>query len=119
MPYEEPDPTDPQELIGVVIPADPESMREMAYAFAEEFARLGNDRARILWMFRTPFYAGVHGAYRALGDAAITAIIDECVAVWGSVRAVDRDAPTEASPRTARIAPAAGTGPSQGEEPDA
>jgi hypothetical protein len=114
MPYEEPDSTDPQELIGVLLPADPGAMREMAYAFAEEFARLGHDRARILWMFRTPFYAGAHGVYRALGAAVTTAIVDECVAVWGRVRAVDHDAPADTSAGFASR-----NGPSQGEEPDA
>lgn len=116
MPYDEPDPTDPQELVGVVLRADPEAVREMAYAFAEEFARLGHDRARILWMFRTPFYVGAHGAYRALGTGAITAIVDECMAVWGRVRAVDYDAPVEAPER---VGFAGAKGPSQGEDPNA
>jgi len=95
MPYDDPDPTDPQELIGVVLPAEPDAMRDMAYVFAEEFARLGHSRDRILWMFRNPFYAGAHGAYCALGAAETAAIIDECVAVWGSVRLVDVDSPAD------------------------
>jgi len=47
MPYDEPDLTDPQELVGVVLPADTEASREMAYVFAEEFARLGYGRDEV------------------------------------------------------------------------
>jgi len=40
MPFQDPDPTDPNMLVGVVLPADAEATREMAYVFAEEFARM-------------------------------------------------------------------------------
>src|SRR5512139_176160 len=90
MPYNDPDATDPQMLVGVVLP-DATDSREVAYVFAEEFARLGQSRDQILWMFRNPFYRGAHSAYRALGAEAIAAIVGECVAVWGQVRIVDQD----------------------------
>jgi hypothetical protein len=90
MPYDEADATDPLELVAVALPADADAQREMAYVFAEEFARLGHDAARILALFRNPFYAGAHGAYRILGDETTRAIIDDCLAVWGRVRLVDR-----------------------------
>jgi hypothetical protein len=90
MPYDDPDPTDPQMLVGVLLPSGPEAMRDMAYVFAEEFARLGHGREQILRLFRNPFYAGAHGAYRTLGADETAAIIDECVAVWGRIRPVDR-----------------------------
>jgi hypothetical protein len=83
MPYDEPDPNDPQMLVGVMLPAEPETMREMAFVFAEEFARIGYSREEILRLFRNPFYAGAHGAWRGLGEAAVAGIVDECVAVWG------------------------------------
>ena len=83
MPYGDPDPTDPQVLVGVELPADPEAMRDMAWVFAEEFARMGFDTSRILGLFRSPFYAGAHRALVALGEADITAIVEECVGVWG------------------------------------
>jgi hypothetical protein len=83
MPYDEPDPTDPQMLVGVLLPGDADTVREMAYVFAEEFARLGHSGEEIRRLFRNPFYAGAHGAYRALGEDAIAAIVGECVAVWG------------------------------------
>ena len=83
MPYREPDPSDPNVLIGIGVLADAESTRDMAWVFVEEFARLGYDARRILGLFRTPFYAGAHRAWRALGETEIAAIVDQCVGVWG------------------------------------
>ena len=90
MPYDDPDPSDPEMLVGVMLPSGPEAMRDMAYVFAEEFARMGYGREQILSLFRNPFYAGAHGAYRALGPDAVAAIVDECVAVWGRAKPVLR-----------------------------
>jgi hypothetical protein len=91
MPYKDPDPTDPSMLVGVVLPAEAETMTEMAYVFAEEFARLGYDEKALLWLFKNPRYAGAHGAYQALGEEAVRAIIDECIFAWGGVRFVTHD----------------------------
>jgi hypothetical protein len=91
MPYDDPDPTDPSMLVGVMLPAEAETETEVAYVFAEEFARLGYDRTRILWLFKNPFYGGAHDAYQALGDETIRAIIDECLAAWGRARFTDCD----------------------------
>ena len=66
--------------------ADAESTRDMAWVFAEEFARMGFDARRILGLFRSPFYAGAHAAWRALGEAEIGALVEECVGVWGPHR---------------------------------
>ena len=85
MPYKDPDPTDPNMLVGVMLPADAEATRDMAYVFAEEFARMGYSREQLLWLFKNPFYGGAHGAYCSLGENEILQIIDECVNVWGSV----------------------------------
>ena len=82
MPYGEPDPTDPSVLVGVALPADMEATRDMAWVFAEEFARMGLGAPRILGLFRSPFYAGAHGALRVLGEPEIAAIIEECVGVF-------------------------------------
>ena len=86
MPFKDPDPTDPNMLVGVMLSADAEATREMAYVFAEEFARLGYTREQLLWLFKNPFYGGAHGAYRALGENETLSIIDECLNVWGSIR---------------------------------
>jgi hypothetical protein len=84
MPYGDPDPTDPHVLVGVVLPADAAAVRDMAWVFAEEFARMGFARGRILALFRSPFYAGAHQTLSVLGEAEVASIIDECVRVWGS-----------------------------------
>jgi hypothetical protein len=86
MPFKDPDPTDPNMLVGVMLPADAEAMRDMAYVFAEEFARMGHSREQLLWLFKNPFYGGAHGAYRSLGEQATLAIIDECLNVWGKAK---------------------------------
>lgn len=77
---------DPMELVGIVLPANAEASRDMAYVFAEEFARLGYDRARLLWLFKNPLYAAAYGACQALGEKEILSIIDECLSAWGRAR---------------------------------
>jgi hypothetical protein len=71
-------------LVGVAVPGDAGTLRDMAYAFAEEFARMGLDAGRIVRLFATPFYAGPHRAWRGLGEAAVRAIVEECVLVFGA-----------------------------------
>ena len=68
---------DPMALVGIGLPAGPRAMEDMAYVFAEEFAALGFDEARLLRIFRTPSYAAPHRAYRVLGEPAIHAIVTE------------------------------------------
>jgi len=92
MPHKDVEADDPMELKAVVLPAGAGASRDMAYVFAEEFARLGYDRARLLRLFKNPFYAGAHGAYQALGEKETLLIIDECLNVWGGVVFRDRDA---------------------------
>jgi hypothetical protein len=74
---------DPMELVGIELPAGPSAMTEMAYVFAEEFARLGFDETWLLRVFRNRHYAGPHQAYRALGEPVIRDIVAECVRAWG------------------------------------
>jgi hypothetical protein len=98
VPYKDPDPSDPNVLVGVVLPAESETMQDMAYSFAEEFARMGYDTDGLLRVFQNPFYAGAHQAYRALGAEAIRKIIAECLAAWGGVKfsILDFELPIEA-----------------------
>ena len=79
MPYDDPDPTDPQMLVGVMLPGDAASLRTMAEVFADEFARLGYNARQILGLFEEPFYAGAHISYRQLGRDAVREIVDGCV----------------------------------------
>ena len=91
MPYDDPDPADPNVLVGVSLPGDEEATREMAYAFAEEFAALGFEGERLMNLFRRPHYAGPHRAYQLLGETEIARIIRESFAVWGNYRVSVRD----------------------------
>ncbi len=86
MPYNDPDPTDPNVLVGVVLPGDTDATRDMAYVFAEEFARMGYDREGLMRLFKSPHYVGAHSAYQSLGEEAIRSIIEECLKAWGTVR---------------------------------
>jgi hypothetical protein len=83
MPYREPEPDDPHELRGVALPAGPGAVGAMAEAFADEFAQMGFDRARILALFRSPFYAGAHAALALLGEQEVARIVDESLHVLG------------------------------------
>jgi hypothetical protein len=90
MPYNDPHPTDPTMLVGVALPTDADTTEDMAYVFAEEFARSGFNKKKLMRIFKTPFYAGAHRAYLELGEEAIETIVDECLAIWGRVKIVDR-----------------------------
>ncbi len=92
MPYDEPEFEDPQELVGVVLPGDRETIREMASAFAEEFARLGFPYGRIIALFENGHYAGAHRALLALGRAETESLVGEAVARWGGFRVRTEDA---------------------------
>ncbi len=86
MPYRDPDPSDPNILVGVSLPAGEGAVGEMAYVFAEEFARMGFDEQQLLRLFKDPFYAGAHQAYQTLGEEEVRSIIEECLGVWGRHR---------------------------------
>lgn len=86
MPYKEPDPTDPNMLVGVELPAAADTTKEMAYVFAEEFARMGFNKEKIMRLFSRPFYSGSHRAYQELGAEKTEKIVDECLAIWGRNR---------------------------------
>jgi len=103
MPYDNPDPTDPQELVGVELPGDECVTREMAAAFADEFAQLGYNRAQIQALYRNAFYAGAHQAWQLLGDEEIARLVDESVNVWSRVRYVVTDRPDEIEAQPLRL----------------
>jgi hypothetical protein len=86
------EPDDPLGLVGVALPASRATIEDMAYAFAEEFVRMGHDEPWLLRVFRSPLYAGPHQAYRVLGDAAVRAIVQECLQALGRGRLGDPDA---------------------------
>jgi hypothetical protein len=92
MPYDEPEPDDPHLLVGVSLPGDEETTRQMAQAFADEFAQMGFDRNRLLSLFSNPFYGGAHAARQLLGEAEITRIVVESLRAYGGCSYAIRDA---------------------------
>ncbi len=84
MPYDDPDTTDPMELHGVeVVIDDPDSIREMAVCFVEEYLRLGVSPAQILAIFANGEYAGPALAVRRLGLDAICVIVEQQLVLRG------------------------------------
>jgi hypothetical protein len=117
MPFSDPDPTDPNMLVGVMLPADAEATRDMAYVFAEEFARLGYTREQLLSLFKNPFYGGAHGAFRALGEKETLAIIDECLNVWGCICVRVQDVQIVQPLRSVQAVSEVSTDPTSGSSP--
>ena len=97
MPYDDPEPEDPHELVGVELPGDEAQTREMAAAFADEFAQLGFTRAQILALYRKAEYTGTRRAWTLLGEETITRLVEESLAVWGRFRRVVTDSPDQDS----------------------
>jgi hypothetical protein len=95
MPYDDPEPDDPHLLVGVSLPGDEATTREMAAAFADEFAQMGFDRDRLLRLFANPFYAGAHAARQILGDIEIMRIVVESVRAYGGRTYAVLDAATD------------------------
>ncbi|MFQ5751285.1 MAG: hypothetical protein ACE5HI_04745 [bacterium] len=91
MPYHDPDPTDPNLLVGVELPATAESTLDMASVFAEEYVRMGFDKEQILRIFKRSFYAGAHRAFLELGHEKIEEIVDECLLIWGHSRLAENE----------------------------
>ena len=63
------EPDDPLELVGVPVPVDAATFDEMARCFVEEYVRGGWSDERLLPLFRSPFYAGLHVIWRLRGEA--------------------------------------------------
>ncbi len=83
MTMREADTDDPMELVGVGLPVpDDQAMRAMAECFVEEFVRLSHTADELMRMFQNPFYAGVHQAYQALGEAHIGELIAEYIRLF-------------------------------------
>ncbi len=83
MPMRETDADEPMELVGVCLPVpDDQATRAMAECFVEEFVRLGHTADELMRMFQNPFYAGVHQAYQALGEAYIGELITKYIRLF-------------------------------------
>ena len=98
-PVKTPAPDDPNLLVGSEVPGGLDAVREMASAFAEEFARLGHDADRILGLFRNPFHAWPPPAWPPRRHRATPPPAASGPAPWLRVRLVTRDrAPAPGGP---------------------
>ena len=72
------EPEDPMVLVGVGLERGPDdqALTEMAWCFAEEYARMGWSGERILRLFRNPFYRGPHRILRLKGEQFVRGLIE-------------------------------------------
>jgi hypothetical protein len=77
------DPDDPLALVGVPVPVDEATFDDMARCFVEEYVRDGWSDARLLALFRSPFYAGLHVIWRRRGEAWVDDLVAQTRAHWG------------------------------------
>lgn len=82
MPHDEPDETDPMELMGHAVPSDAAAVDEMATVIIDEYARMGFSRDEILHMFREPFFRMTHAVWRERGHAWCVALVDHVLSHW-------------------------------------
>ncbi len=80
MPYDDPDHTDPMELVAHGVPAPEGTDDLMAMAIVDEFVRMGMERDEILELFRNPFFAMTHRIWRRYGDAYCVSLLDRATA---------------------------------------
>src|SRR5690606_22258388 len=69
------EPDDPLELVAVGVPVDEETFDEMARCLVEEYVRDGWSDERLMLLFRSPFYAGLHAVWRRRGEPWVRALI--------------------------------------------
>lgn len=74
-------------LNGVAYETTPDIALDAAYAFAEEFARIGKSREEILAMFRAPYFRGPYSSYQILGLPTIQEVVRECCTTMDACRA--------------------------------
>lgn len=73
----EAEPDDPLMLVGVAVPVDEATFDEMARCLVDEYVRDGWTDDRLLALFRSPFYAGLHVIWRRRGEHWVRDLIAE------------------------------------------
>ncbi len=82
MPYQEPDATDPMEMVAHSCPAEPGDVERMAELIVDEYVRFGFDQEKLLKMFREPFFAMTHNVWREKGDDWCVALVERVCSEW-------------------------------------
>ncbi len=81
-PVKEAEPDDPMALVGVPVRVDEATFDEMARCFVEEFVRDGWSDSRLMTMFRSPHYAGLHVIWRRRGESWVRDLVAETRVRW-------------------------------------
>lgn len=76
------EPDDPMELVAVPVAVDTATFDEMARCLVEEYVRDGWPDERLLELFRSPFYAGLHVIWRTRGERWVRDEIGVARARW-------------------------------------
>lgn len=76
------EPDDPLELVGVPVAVDETTFDEMAGCFVEEYVRDGWSDQRLLALFRSPYYAGLHVIWRRRGEPWVRDLIAQTRVRW-------------------------------------
>lgn len=98
MPYDECDPEDPLEFMGMSFPAKDEStMLAMAECFVEEYLRMGWTEQDLMRVFKNPEFIGPYMVYEAKGEAFVL----ELIASMAGLRCPQskQECPTQGAPR--------------------
>lgn len=82
-------------LVGVGLQDDPDdrALEEMAWCFAEEYARMGWSGEQIVRLFRNPLFRGPHRVMRAKGEDFVRSLIQAVDAMRSEVQHQMRDRP--------------------------
>jgi hypothetical protein len=80
MPKDEYDPEDPLELVGVEMPSgDPDQAMD---DIVQEYLLIGWKPARILFLFRSPYYGATHWIYQLKGHEYVKQRIGALAEEW-------------------------------------
>jgi len=90
MPKDEFEPDDPMELVGVVLPAEENSMEIMAECVVEEYIKEGWDDENLMKLFRDPFYRATHAIYQQKGEDYVRFLIKGLREKWGYYKTEDK-----------------------------
>ena len=85
-------PDDPMALVGVGLEEDldDQALEEMAWAFVEEYARMGWSGEKILRLFRSPNFRGPHRILRVKGEDYVRGLVAAVDGIRSQLQAVDR-----------------------------
>ena len=73
---------DPLELVAVAVAVDEATFDEMAACFVEEYVRDGWTDQRLLSLFRSPYYAGLHVIWLRRGEPWVRDLLARTRSRW-------------------------------------